>query len=102
MGTLWDGLTGVVTRIANALRHAMHHVLRRLSGAPLIGPAAARYLRDLERASDRNEKASQRLRGAFARWSIKFSAEYYEAKEREEATKAASTKMLEGSAAPTG
>jgi len=102
LGTLWDGLTGVVTRIANALRHAMHHVLRRLSGAPLIGPAAARYLRDLERASDRNEKASQRLRGAFARWSIKFSAEYYEAKEREEATKAASTKMLEGSAAPTG
>jgi hypothetical protein len=101
-GTLWVGLTGVNTRIANALRHAMLHGLRRLSAARLIGPAAARYLRDLERASERNEKASEMLRGAFARWSIKFSAEYYEAKEREEAAKAASAKMLGGSAAPTG
>jgi hypothetical protein len=101
-GTLWVGLTGVITRIANALRHATHHGLRRLSGAWLIGPAAARYLRDLERARERNEKASEMLRGAFARWSIKFSAEYYEAKEREEAAKAASAKMLGGSAAPTG
>jgi hypothetical protein len=29
------------------------------------------------------EKPTQKLRSFFLRWSIKFSAEYYEAKERE-------------------
>ena len=95
---LCSGLSAAVMRTGDALRQAIRDSLRRWSEAWLIGPAISGYLSDLERAKQSNEKASERLHKAFARWSIKFSAEYYEAKEREEAAKAASAKMLEGSA----
>ena len=89
---------GLLTHTGEALREAMGGALKRLSQAPLIGPTANRWLGDFERVRPPHVKASERLRRAFGKWSIKFSAEYYEAKEREEAAKAASAKMLGGSA----
>ena len=46
--------------------------------------SAVRWLRNAHVAKHfRVEKPTQELRSFFARWSIKFSAEYYEAKERQ-------------------
>ncbi|WP_247990343.1 hypothetical protein [Bradyrhizobium sp. 186] len=46
--------------------------------------SAVRWLREAHVAKHfRVEKPTQELRSFFARWSIKFSAEYYEAKERQ-------------------
>jgi hypothetical protein len=48
--------------------------------------AAVRWLREAHVAEHLGvEKPTQQLRSFFARWSIKFSAEYYEAKERQAA-----------------
>jgi hypothetical protein len=46
--------------------------------------SAVRWLREAHVAEHLGvEKPTQELRSFFARWSIKFSAEYYEAKERQ-------------------
>jgi hypothetical protein len=46
--------------------------------------SAVRWLREAHVAEQFGvEKPTQELRSFFARWSIKFSAEYYEAKERQ-------------------
>ena len=46
--------------------------------------SAVRWLRETHVAEHFGvEKPTQELRSFFARWSIKFSAEYYEAKERQ-------------------
>ena len=39
------------------------------------------------------EKASERLSGFYERWSVKFTAQYYEAKAREKAAKACSDRI---------
>jgi hypothetical protein len=59
------------------------------SSLPLIGSIVRSYAThyDGTGAAHAAEKFSKRASGFFARWSIKFSAEYYEAKEREEAAK---------------
>jgi hypothetical protein len=96
-GRLKSGFTGIARRTAKAFRETTTGALRHLSQAWLIGPVVRRFLSELERMGQPSEKASERLGRAFERWSIKFSAEYYEAKEREKAAKTASAKLLEGS-----
>jgi hypothetical protein len=91
--TLGSGLTGTVVRIAKAFRDAMSSIFERLSGAWLIGPLVSSYASDFQSVQQRHGKVSEKLGGVFERWSIKFSAEYYEAKEREKAAKVASEKM---------
>jgi hypothetical protein len=100
-GRLSGASAGLLAQTGTALHEAMGKALKRLSQAPLIGPTAYRWLRDFEREKPPHVKASERLRRGFDKWAIKFSAEYYEAKEREEAAKAASAKMLGGSASST-
>jgi hypothetical protein len=39
------------------------------------------------------EKASEKLSGFYERWSVKFTAQYYEAKAREKAAKACSDRI---------
>jgi hypothetical protein len=47
--------------------------------------SAMRWLRDAHVAEHLGvERPTQKLRSFFSRWSIKFSAEYYEAKEEQE------------------
>jgi hypothetical protein len=95
--TLWSGLNGLAARIGGAFRAATRHAFESLSGVWLIGPVVKNCAAYCESVRQRNaeEKASEKLRGFFARWSIKFSAEYYEAKERAIAAKAAYEKMPE-------
>ena len=59
-----------------------------LASIPLFGAIVRRYADHYDEATQRPaELLSDRVSGFFSRWSIKFSAEYYEAKEREEAGK---------------
>ena len=97
------GLSGLSYAVVTALNdaaawtgrtvlHAVTLLFEALSRAPLIGPVMRRYAEHYEAVERRHEPAakfSEKVGGFFERWSIKFTAEYYEAKECEEAAKAA-------------
>jgi hypothetical protein len=76
-------LTDMLTWIRKPWPDVMLRLLETFSGAPLIGPLANRYFTRSE--SMYSTRPSEQVRGLFERWSIKFSADYYEAKDREEA-----------------
>jgi hypothetical protein len=72
--------------IGSRLRAAMVRAIEGASQVPLIGSIVAGYAAHYADVNHlHTERFSEKLRGFFARWSIKFSAEYYEAKEQEEA-----------------
>ena len=59
-----------------------------LSQAPLLGGVVQRYATHYEQANRApSARLSERVSGFYARWSVKFTAAYYEAKEREDAVK---------------
>src|SRR5262245_35377514 len=60
----------------------MLRLLETFSGAPLVSSIVNRYF--ARYGSVYSMRPSEQVRGLFARWSIKFSADYYEAKDREE------------------
>lgn len=71
---------GLRYRQAEIARTAAIERLERTAGLT----SAVRWLREAHVAEHLGvEKPTQELRSFFARWSIKFSAEYYEAKERQ-------------------
>jgi hypothetical protein len=73
-------------RMLRAMRRGARRMLRRLSRFPLIGPVINNYLDRYAGVEEPTEqRVSERVRGFFGRWSIKFTAEYYEAREREAA-----------------
>jgi hypothetical protein len=77
------GLASLAARLVAASHAAMRHVAVRPRDLPLIGVIIERYATHYKNASERREeKLSARVRGFFARWSIKFSAEYYETREK--------------------
>src|SRR5262245_19904647 len=59
----------------------MLRLLETFSGAPLISSIMNRY--SARYGSLYSTRPSEQVRGLFARWSIKFSADYYEARDRE-------------------
>jgi hypothetical protein len=59
----------------------MLRTLETFSGAPLVSSIVNRYF--APDGSLYSTRPSEQVRGLFERWSIKFSAEYYEAKDRE-------------------
>jgi len=73
-------VAGWIGTVSRALMIGLIHGLSRL---PLIGPIVKSYEAHYDGADPQKvEKLSEKIRGFFGRWSIKFSAEYYEAKER--------------------
>jgi len=90
---LWGSLNDMAERMGKAFHHAMSNAFERLSGVRIIGAIVRNYASQYENVEKRNEKVSERLSGVFERWSVKFSAEYYEAKEKEKAAKAVSAEM---------
>jgi hypothetical protein len=92
-GMLWRGLCGITLRIADAFRNGLKNISDQLSGAWLIGPVVKTYVSHLRSLERRNEKVSEKVKRAFERWFVRFSAEYYEAKDAEKAAKARSEKM---------
>jgi hypothetical protein len=90
---LWSSLCGITIRIAGAFRYGLKNISDQLSAAWLIGPVVRTYMAHLNAMERRNEKISEKVKRGFERWFVRFSAEYYEAKEAEKAAKAASEKM---------
>ncbi len=86
---LTAGFKGLTAAIGKAAGAAATRMVATASSLPLIGSIVRSYAThyDGTGAAYAAEKFSKRSSGFFARWSIKFSAEYYEAKEREEAAK---------------
>jgi hypothetical protein len=71
---------------------AMTRVVAILSRFPIFGGLVQRYTEHYDRANrDPALKFSDRTRSFFERWSVKFTAEYYDAKERADAAKSATT-----------
>jgi hypothetical protein len=88
LGSLVPGFNSVMAAIGRAVQGAATRTVAAASGFPLIGTIVRSYSAHYDGVSAAHaEKFSKQAGGLFARWSIKFSAEYYEAKEREEAAK---------------
>jgi hypothetical protein len=75
-------LTDMLTWIRKPWPDVMLRLLETFSGAPLVSSIADRYF--ARYGSVYSMRPSEQVRGLFERWSIKFSADYYEAKDREE------------------
>jgi len=82
------GFNGVAAWTGKASRAAITRTVQGVSRLPLIGSIARSYTAHYDGADQQHaERFSNRVSGFFGRWSIKFSAEYYEAKEKDEAAK---------------
>jgi hypothetical protein len=80
------GLGSLAAQIRAATRTALTVTTDGLSRVPFVGSIVRSYAAHYDRA-DRpdSQKTGEKLRGLFARWALNFSAEYYEAKERQQA-----------------
>jgi hypothetical protein len=82
-GDISTELRSLAASIGSEWRAAMTHLREVLVPIPLIGRIVQSYAAHYGNADHRDrEKLSDKLSGLFARWSINFSAEYYEAKDR--------------------
>ncbi len=87
---VFSELSNLATSIGKASRTATVRAVEAWSNVPLVGAIVKSYAAHYEEAHRPHpEKFSQAVRDFFARWSINFSAEYYEAKDRGEAAKPA-------------
>src|SRR5258705_5830175 len=75
-------LTDMLTWIRKSWPDVMLRLLETFSGAPLMGPIVNRYF--ARYGSVYSMRPSEQVRGLFERRSIKVSADYYEAKERDD------------------
>jgi hypothetical protein len=75
-------VTDMLTWIRKHWPDVMLRLLETFSGAPLVSSIADRYF--ARYGSVYSMRPSEQVRGLFERRSIKFSADYYEAKDREE------------------
>lgn len=94
---LWAGFAALAGWLGKAIRVATMHTVEGLAKVPPIGAIISSYAARYEDVGEQQpKKLSEKVSGFFARWSIHFSAEYYEAKEREEAAKrhAAATQQV--------
>jgi hypothetical protein len=92
LGRAFDAALSALNAAAAAIGRGLWAIAAKsvavLSAAPLLGAIVRRYADHYDAANRRPAALlSDRVAGAVSRWSIKFSAEYYEAKEREEAAK---------------
>jgi hypothetical protein len=100
--TLLAWLDALATWVGNASRAGATRAVAVLSRAPLIGPVVSGYAERYAAVHRPHaERASERVRGFFARWSIKFTAEYYEAKEKAAAALGHSGDSAPNSSGPT-
>ena len=85
---LLASLDSVAAVIGQGLRNIAAIAVALLASIPLLGAVVKRYADQYEQANRQPAKLlSDRVSGFYSRWSIKFSAEYYEAREGAEAGK---------------
>ena len=75
-------VTDMLTWIRKPWPAVMLRLLETFSGAPLVSPIMDRYF--ARYGSVYSTRPTEQVRGLFERWSIKFSADYYEKKDRQE------------------
>jgi hypothetical protein len=87
--SLYDDVSGQLAHLGaqtrNGLSHAGCWAFENLGPLPLIGPVLRQYASHYESVRRDPGKTSARLTSLWASWSIKFSVEYYETKEKEKA-----------------
>jgi hypothetical protein len=83
-----SGLKYASARIGGTSRAVASRMVERFSTVPFIGPIVGSYAAHYTSAEEQGpERLSEQVGSFFERWSIKFSAEYYEAKEADAATR---------------
>ncbi len=92
LSRVFDVLLRAINTVAAATGRGLRTIAAKatavLSSAPLLGTIVGHYAHHYDAVNRQPAKPlSDRVAGAVSRWSIKFSAEYYEAKAREEAGK---------------
>jgi hypothetical protein len=84
---LLSALRGAAAWSGGTARAVMTGTVEGLSALPVIGPIVGSYAAHYTSAEEQDaERVSEKVSSFFERWSIKFSAEYYEAKEADAAT----------------
>jgi hypothetical protein len=82
----WGRVSAPLRRAAAALARAMQAAARRtlegLARLPLVGAAVARYAAHYDEAGLPALRLSEQVHGLYDRWSIKFTARYYEEKDQ--------------------
>ena len=68
-------------------RGALMRLLAVLAAAPVLGAIVRRYVEHYGSVRAQETRPSEHMRGLLERWSIKFSAEYYEERDRQEAAR---------------
>ena len=93
--TILVGFNGLTAWIGNALRAAMTGMVQGLSRLPLIGAIVRSYAAHYDGADHQHtERFSKKVSGFFGRWSIKFSADYYEARKKPKPQKATLGRLI--------
>jgi hypothetical protein len=83
--TLLARLDGSATLLRKTSHAAATRTVEVLCRIPLIGSIFRSYAMHYSGANKHDAQSfSEKARGFFERWSIKFSAEYYEARDKEE------------------
>jgi hypothetical protein len=83
-----SGLKYAATWIGGTSRAVASRMVKRFSTAPFIGPIVGSYAARYTSAEEQGAKRlSEKASSFFERWSLKFSAEYYEANEADAATR---------------
>jgi len=88
----WQALRGAIggaaARTAGAIRGVLRPVAGRLAKLPVVGSVLRSYAAHYDhKRGEPTQRLSERVKGFFKRWEIKFTPAYYEAKEMEEAAK---------------
>jgi len=87
--SFFAGLNTLARRTRPASRTAIGRAIENFSRAPFIGPIIERYAEYYNKIGEPNSQAvSEQVRGFFSRWSIKFTPEYYKAKQLPEVAEA--------------
>ena len=100
--TVFAKFNGLAAWASKVSRAAMTHTVDGISRLPLIGSIGRSYAAHYNVANQQHaDKFSKKVSGFLGRWSIKFSAEYYQAKEKDHAAKRHS-QVKAGSDQPSG
>jgi hypothetical protein len=92
--TLSCTFNGAVAAVTRTCMRGTSGAVSLLSRVWVIGPVIRNYEFQYRSASRRQrEKVSEKLSGFYARWSVRFTAEYYETKAREKGQKPYSDPM---------
>jgi hypothetical protein len=86
---IWNGSVKALAWSVEAFHWFLRWTFSSLSNVLLIGPVLRSYAAHYATVEQRKaQKASERISSLYEEWSLKFSAEYYEAKEREKEARA--------------